>query len=184
LDKRPWYYVSDGLFRLEGKVAGCLTALLSLVFLKMYLNHEMRYSSSFDYLDGSDLAERDFAVFASGFLQDDVDVIIGECKTSGELEEKEKNDTKELGARTGAYLAFATLSSEFTKDDKLFFEQLVASGQKLILVTRKHLEMSYLEVSEYGRGKHWIGRDTELLSRLTIREVLGDEFADKHRLWI
>lgn len=25
LDKRPWHYVSDGLFRLEGKVAGCVT---------------------------------------------------------------------------------------------------------------------------------------------------------------
>jgi hypothetical protein len=183
LDKRPWYYISDGLFRLEGKVAGCLTTVLSLLFLRVFLEHGMRYTSSFEYTDGSDAAERDFAVFATELLQDDVDVIIGECKTSKELEDKEKNDIEQLGARTGAYLAFSKLSREFTEGDKLFFERLVTSGQKPILLTRKHLEMSYLEVSKYGVEKHWGGRHAELASRLTIREVLGDEFADKLRLW-
>jgi hypothetical protein len=183
LDKRPWYYVSDGLFRLEGKTAGCLTTLLSLVFLEMFLPHEMKYSSSFEYLDGTDAAERDFAILASEFMRDDVDVIIGECKTSGELQEKEKRDLRALAERTGAYLAFATLLDEFTKDDKTFFEELVASRKRPILLTRKHMEMSYEEVLDYRHRKRWMGGDTELLSRLTIREVLGDEFVDNHRLW-
>jgi len=184
LDKRPWHYVSDGLFRLEGKVAGCLAAVLSLLFLRIFFTHGMKYVSSFDYTDGGNGAERDFAVIASEFFQDDVDVMIGECKTSKELEQKEKNETKRLGERTGAYLAFSTLSSKFTKDDELFFEQLVESGQKPILLTQKHLEMSYLEIGKYRRAKYWVGRDAELLSRLTIREILGDEFADKHGLRI
>ena len=184
LDKRPWYYVSDGLFRLEGKTAGCLTTLLSLAFLEMFLRDEMKYSPSFEYLDGTDAAERDFAVVASEFMRDDVDVIIGECKTSMELQEKEKRDLRELGGRTGAYLAFATLLDEFTKDDKMFFEGLVASRIRPILLTRKHMEMPYVQVLDYRSGKRWMGGETELLSRLTIREALGDEFADKHRLWV
>ncbi len=184
LDKNPWHYVSDGLFRLEGKVAGCLTAVLSLVFLKIFLEHEMKYAPSFDYADGKHGAERDFAVLASEFLQDDVDVIIGECKTSKELEEKEKNDIKLIGERTGAYLAISTLSTEFTENDKAFFEELVAAKQKPILLTRRHLEMAYLEVSKYRHQGRGLGRDAELLSRLTIIDVLGKAFADKHRLWL
>jgi hypothetical protein len=33
LDGKSWFYVSDGLFRLEGKVAGSPTTVLSLLFL-------------------------------------------------------------------------------------------------------------------------------------------------------
>ena len=46
------------------------------------------------------------------------------------------------------------------------------------------MEMPYLQILDYGRANHWAGRDAELLSRLTVREVLGKEFAEKHRLWI
>lgn len=184
LDKRPWHYVSDGLFRLEGKVAGCLTAILSLVLLNNFLSHQMKYAPSFDYVDGTNAAERDFAVLASEFLQDDVDVIIGECKTSKELGEKEKNDMKVIGERTGAYLAFATLSPEFTDNDKAFFEELVACKQKPILLTRRHLEMSYLDTSKYLHQGRGLGRHPEILSRLTIIDVLGKPFADKHGLWV
>jgi hypothetical protein len=183
LDKRPWHYVSDGLMRLEGRVAGCLTAILSLIFVQRFLSHGMKYVPSFEYTDGTHGAERDFAVLTSEFFQDDVDVIIGECKTSKGLEEKEKNDIRILGQRTGAYLAFATLSTEFTVGDKLFFEQLVESKQKPILLTRGHLEMPYLEISTYRHQSRGPGRDAEVLSRLTIIDVLGKAFASKHRIW-
>jgi hypothetical protein len=184
LDKRPWHYVSDGLFRLEGKMEGCLTTLLTLVFLGNFFEHGMQYSPSFEYADGAKAAERDFAVFDSDFFQDDVNVIIGECKTSQELDEKEKHDINELGSRTGAFLAIATLSEEFTMDDKAFFEELVASGKRPILLARKHLQMPYLEILDYGRSARLTGRNAELLSRLSVREVLGKEFAEKHRLWL
>jgi hypothetical protein len=78
----------------------------------------------------------------------------------------------------------ATLSNEFTSGDKTFFEELVASGKRPILLTRKHMEMSYLETLEYGRAKQWGGRDADLLSRLTIRKMLGKEFAYGHGLWV
>jgi hypothetical protein len=184
LDKRPWHYVSDGLFRLEGKVAGCLTAILSLVFLENFLSHQMKYVPSFDYVDGPNSAERDFAILASEFFQDDVDVIVGECKTSKELEEKEKNDIRALGERTGAYLAISTLSSEFPARDKAFFEELVALKLKPILLTRRHLEMPYMDVGEYRHQGLGIDRDVEVLSRLTIIDVLGKDFADRHKLWL
>jgi hypothetical protein len=181
-----WRYVVDGLFRLKGKVAGCLTAILSLLFLEQFLSHEAKYVSSFDYSDGTTHAERDFALLMSGFLQEDVDVVIGECKSLSELKQNQRDAVKRLGEKTGAYLAFCTLSEVFTPDDKLFFEQLLVARQKLILLTRKHLEMPYLEISKYRHESRWIGRKVELISRLTIREVLGDEVADKHRLhlWV
>ncbi len=184
LDGMSWYYVSDGLFRLEGKVAGCLTTILSLLFLDQFVGHDMRYAPSFDYTDGTTHGERDFALFTSRFLQEDVDVVIGECKSLKEMEENQRNAIKRLGEKTGAYLAFCTLADEFAPDDKLFFEQLIVAGQRPILLTRKHLEMSYMDVGKYRHDTRWIGRDVELISRLTIREVLGDEFAEKHRLRI
>lgn len=181
LDGMPWAYVSDGLFRLEGKVAGCLTTVLSLLFLDhFFFGDDVRYTPSFDYTDGTTHGERDFALFASEFLQEDVDVIIGECKSLKEIGENQKDAIKQLGEKTGAYLAFCTLSDEFTADDKLFFEQLVIGEQRPILLTRKHLEMPHLDIGTYRHDTHWIGRDVELISRLTIREVLGEAFADKH----
>jgi hypothetical protein len=182
LDGKSWFYVSDGLFRLEGKVAGSPTTVLSLLFLEHFVSHNVTYVPSFDYADGATQGERDFALFSTDFLGGDLDVVIGECKSLQEMKENQREAIMRLGERTGAYLAFSTLSDEFTSDDKLFFERLVFAGQKPILLTRKHLEMPYLEIGEYRRDVHWYGRGAELLFRLTIKEVLGDEFAKKHWL--
>jgi hypothetical protein len=184
LDKRPWHYISDGLFRLQGKVAGCIPAVLSLIFLSTFLENETRYVPSFEYTDSTVAAERDYAVLASTFLEPDVEVIIGECKTGRELEEKDKADIRLIGERTGAYVAISTLSAEFTINDKTFFEELVTAGQKPILLTSHHLDMSYMAVSKYRHQAHGIVRGAELLSRLTIIDVLGKDFANKHRLWV
>lgn len=181
LDGMPWCYVSDGLFRLEGKVAGCLTTILSLLFLSHFVDYGMKYVPSFDYADGATVGERDFAVFTSAFLQEDVDVIIGECKSLKDISENQRSAIERLGEKTGAYLAFCTLSDEFIADDKLFFERLVSAGQRPILLTRKHLEMPYLEIGKYRHQTRWLGRRVELISRLTIREVLGEPFADSHQ---
>ncbi len=176
-----WRYTVDGLFRLKGKLAGCLTTILALLFLEHFIGHGVKYAPSFDYTDGTIHGERDFALFASEFLQEDVDVIIGECKSLKEIGENQKDAIKQLGEKTGVYLAFCTLSLEFSTDDKLYFEQLVIGGQRPILLTQKHLEMSYMDIGRYRDDTHWMGRDVELLSRLTLREVLGEAFADKHR---
>jgi hypothetical protein len=184
LDKRPWHYVSDGLFRLQGKVEGCLTTALSLIFLETFLEHDTKYVSSFEYADGDVHSERDFAVLASDFFEPDVDVIIGECKTMRELGEKDRTDIKLIGERTGAYLAISTLSAEFSENDKAFFRELVSSKQKPILLNSNHLDMRYMEVSTYRNQGRGVERGAELLSRLTIIDVLGKEFADSHKLWI
>jgi hypothetical protein len=181
LDGVPWSYVSDGLFRLEGKVAGCVTTILSMLFLDHFLGYGVKFVPSFDYADGAAVGERDFAIFASEFLQEDVDVIIGECKSLKDIEENQRTASKRLGENTGAYLAFCTLCDEFRADDKRFFEQLIEAGQRPILLTRKHLEMPYLEIGKYRHQSRWLGSRVELISRLTIREVLGEPFADKHR---
>jgi hypothetical protein len=184
LDGRDLYYVSDGLFRLEGKVAGSLTSLLSLLFIRQFAGHDAKYAPSFDYMDGTTPGERDFAVFASKFLRQDLDVIIGECKSLKEIGTNQRNAISQLGQRTGAYLAFCTLSDEFSADDRSFFIELVAAGQRPIFLTRKHLEMPYQEIGKYRHENFWPGRDAELLSRLTIRETLGGDFADKYRLHV
>jgi hypothetical protein len=180
LDKNPWHYVSDGLFRLEGKVAGCLTAILSLVFLNLFVDHGLKYVASFDYTNGPDAAERDFAVLSSGILQDDVDVIVGECKTSKEIEENQKKDIELLGEKTGAFLAFSTLCEDFTANDKAFFEELVIAGRRPILLTRRHLEMNYLAVGDYRHSGGGVGRDADVLSRQTVADALGRPFAEKY----
>lgn len=184
LEKSPWYYVSDGIFRLEGKVAGCFTGILSLIFLRLFLSPTMKYVSSFEYKDAAGSAERDYAVLTCEFMADDVDVIIGECKTSKELKPKEKNDSKLLGRSTGAYLAFSTLSRDFSDADKQFFTELIDGGQKLILLTAKHLGMSTAEISQYHIRNRVMCRDVELLSRLTTIDLLGKPFADKHHIWV
>ena len=180
LDKRPWHFVSDGLFRLEGKAAGCVAIALSLLFFRNLLHSDMKYLASFDYADGNARAERDYAVLTSDFFDDGVDVIFGECKTSKELEEKQKNDITRLADSTAAYLAFSTLSDEFTDNDKEFFRQLVAAGKKPILLARKHLEMDSLKLSEWQAQKYWGASNTEFASFLTIRDVLGEKFAQSH----
>jgi hypothetical protein len=179
-----WRYTVDGLFKLKGKLGGCLTTILTLLFLEHFIGHDVKYAPSFDYTDGPNHGERDFALFASEFLQEDTDVIIGECKSLKEIGENQKDAIKQLGEKTGAYLAFGALSDEFSADDKLYFEQLVVGGQRPILLTRKHLEMSYIDIGKYRHDNRWMGRDVELLTRLTVGEVLGGEFAKKHRLGI
>jgi hypothetical protein len=179
-----WRYTVDGLFRLKGKLAGCLTTILALLFLRHFIGYDVKFVPSFDYTDGPIHGERDFALFASEVLQEDVDVIIGECKSLKEIGENQKDAIKQLGERTGAYLAFCTLSDGFSVDDKLYFEQLVVGRQRPILLTRKHLEMSYMDIGKFQHDPHWLGRDVELLCRLTIKEILGDDFAHKHGLGV
>ena len=182
LDKFPWHYASDGLFRLEGKVAGSVTSILTLAFLQSYLEqHDLKYVPSFNYADASSgSAERDFAVLSSDFFRDDVDVVIGECKTAKGLDEKQKRDIKALGVKTGAFLAFSTLSSGFTVDDKKFFEELVTAELHPILLSRNHLEMPSMEVSHYRTSARGLGHGADVLSRQTITEILGRDFAERH----
>lgn len=105
-------------------------------------------------------------------------------KSSRELEEKGKNDILTVGQRTGAYVAISTLSSDFTGSDKRYFEELVERGVKPILLTRRHLEMSYIDVSNYRRQVRGFRRDVDTLARLTASEILGEAFAVKHGLGV
>ncbi len=199
IGENPWECISDGLFTLPGKMAGCITAATALVSLSHFLHHDFRYVASFEYGDASGEAERDFAIMTSELLRNDVDLIFGECKTaesfdggdgdakdvnSFDLQDKEKNHMQELGKRTGAYLAFCTLAPDFSDSDKNFFASLVEDKQKLILLTRTHLEMDYIRAMKYTSERHAPLRDVELLSRLTVIDVLGKEVAEKNRIWL
>jgi hypothetical protein len=123
LNKEQWRYVVDGLFRLKGKMSGCLTTILALLFLRYFVGHDVKYVPSFNYRDGTNHGERDFALFASELLRQDVDVIIGECKSENELERGQRDGIRNMGEQTGAYLAFCTLSHTYTADEKSYFEQ-------------------------------------------------------------
>ena len=183
LDYQTWSFVSNGLFRLEGKMAGCVTSILALIFFQFCLGFDTKIVSSFDYKGPEGAGERDFAILTSETFQEDVDVIVGECKTTHDLEDKEKKDIKDLGLATGAYIAFAIDASDFSDNDKVYFRELVEAGVKPILLVRKHLEMSYIQTGEY-RHKAVALRHAEALHRLTVIDALGSEFADKHYIWI
>jgi hypothetical protein len=199
IGENPWECISDGLFTLPGKMAGCITAATALASLSHFLHYDFKYVASFDYADGSGKAERDFAIMTSGLLRNAVDLIFGECKTAegfgkadgnaqdancSKLRDKEKNDMRELGKRTGAYLAFCTLAADFSAADKEFLVSLVEEKQKLILLTKTHLEMDYIRAGKYASERHAPLSDVELLSRLTVIDVLGKEVAEKNRLWL
>ena len=200
LGENPWHYVSDGLFTLPRKVAGCLTSAAALVCLQHFLHHDFKFVSSFEYSAGANQAERDFAIFASSVFRNDVDLIFGECKTSEnllsggtsvgstgppDLQQKEKDDMRDLGKRTGSYLAFCTFAADFSDADKEFFREMVREKQKLILLTKTHLEMDYMAAGKFlGRSRGAPLRIVEQLSRLTTIDTLGNEFAMANEIWI
>jgi len=183
LDRQTWSYVSNGLFRLEGKMAGCVTTILALIFFRSCLGLDTRIVSSFDYSGPDGAGERDFAILSSDTFQEDVDVIIGECKTTLDLKDKEKKDIKDLGLATGAYIAFAIDAADFSDDDKAYFRELVEAEIRPILLVRKHLEMSYIETGEYRHRAVALRSDADALHRLTVIDTLGSEFAKKHYIW-
>jgi hypothetical protein len=184
LVRQTWSYVSNGLFRLEGKMAGCVTTILALIFFRFCLGFDTKIVSSFDYTGPAGAGERDFAIFSSDMFQEDVDVIIGECKTALDLKDKEKKDIKEMVLATGAYIAFATDAVEFSEADKAYFKELVEAGTKPILLVRKHLEMSYIEIGNYRHRAVAARSDAEALHRLTIIDALGEQFARAHYMYI
>jgi hypothetical protein len=184
LTGRTWCYVSNGLFRLEGKMAGCVTTILALIFFRFCLGFDTKIVSSFDYQGPEGAGERDFAILTSETFQEDVDVIIGECKTAYDLKDKEKKDIKDLGLATGAYIAFAIDAVDFSDDDKAYFRDLVEVGIKPILLVRKHLEMPYIETGEFRHRAVALQSDADALHRLTVIDTLGSDFANKHYIWI
>jgi hypothetical protein len=184
LDRRTWSYVSNGLFRLEGKMVGCVTTILALLFFRSCLGFNTKIVSSFDYTGPAGGGERDFAIFSSDTFEEDVDVIIGECKTTLDLKDKEKKDIKEMALATGAYIAFATDAAEFSEADKTYFVELVEAGIKPILLVRKHLEMSSMETGKYLHRALALRTDVEAVHRLTVIDALGNEFAHAHHIYI
>jgi hypothetical protein len=106
-------------------MAGCVTTILALIFFRFCLGLDTRIVSSFDYSGPDGAGGRDFAILSSDTFQEDVDVIIGECKTTLDLKDKEKKDFKDLGLTTGAYIAFAIDAADFSDDDKAYFRELV-----------------------------------------------------------
>ena len=84
----------------------------------------------------------------------------------------------------GAYLAFCTLAPDFSVADKEFFVSLVEEKQRLILLTKTHLEMDYIQAGKYTSDCHAPLSDVELLSRLTVIDTLGEEVAKKNRIWL
>lgn len=165
-------------------MAGCVTTILALIFFRFCLGFDTKIVSSFDYTGPGGAGERDFAIFTSDTFQEDVDVIVGECKTAFDLKDKEKKDIKDMGLATGAYVAFATDTAEFSETDKAYFKELVVAGIKPILLVRKHLEMSYIETGEYRHKVVRLRSDAEALHQLTVIDTLGNEFARAHHILI
>ncbi len=184
LGRHAWSYVSNGLFRLEGKMSGCVTTILALIFFRFCLGFDTRTVLSFDYSGPDGAGERDFAILTADTFQEDVDVIVGECKSTLDLKDKEKKDIKGLGLATGAYIAFAIDNADFSEDDKAYFRELVEAGIKPILLVRKHLEMSYIEAGNYRHKAFALRSGADALHRLTVIDTLGSEFAKKHYIWV
>ena len=85
LDWTTWNYMSDGFYRSTNKLDGNISVLLALNFINYVFDHTIHYVPSFDYSDESGPHELDFAIVASEFLHDRVDLIFGEAKSGADL---------------------------------------------------------------------------------------------------
>jgi hypothetical protein len=130
--------------------------------------------------------------------RNDVDVIFGECKTGESfdgitsdgttsnqlgLQDKERKYTR-TRAENWCIPPFCTFATDFSDADKEFFVGLVVEKQKLILLTKTHLEVDYIQAGKYVSANRGLLRDAELLSRLTVMETLGKDVAEKNHIWI
>jgi hypothetical protein len=151
------------------------------------LGHSTHFSASFDYEIDAGQHEMDFAVITGGdIFGREVEVIFGESKSGTALNEDERKKLKAFGVKTGAYLCFCTMADDFDEKDKVFFRDLVASGIKIIMLTRELLEMDDFECLRFsnennpGRSK----TKADWLLRLTIVRILGEKFAQEHHIWL
>jgi hypothetical protein len=185
LDTAKWHYVSDGFFRTSNKLDGNITILLTLNFLDHMLGHSNHFSASFDYEIDAGQHEMDFAVITGGdIFGREVEVIFGESKSGTALNEDERKKLKAFGIKTGAYLCFCTMADDFDEKDKVFFRNLVASGVKIIMLTRELLEMDYFACLQFSNENN-TGRSrtkADWLLRLTIVRILGEKFAQEHHI--
>ena len=186
LDSVAWYYISDGFYRSANSLDGNITVLLALNFMERALDHGMHYVPSFDYCDEFGHHEMDFAMIAAHFLGDQVDLIFGEAKSGSDLNKDEHQKLKTFASKAKGYFCFCTLSDDFSETDKSFFQDLVESKVKVILLTRELLEMDYFDWITF-RNKHSRGgncSESDWLFRITVPSVLGKEFAQKQRIWL
>jgi hypothetical protein len=67
LEAQRWHYRADGLFMLDGKMAGCMSVLLAILHIRAWANIDFHYHLSFNYKDGARDDEADFMCFHKGF---------------------------------------------------------------------------------------------------------------------
>lgn len=185
IHEHEWYLASDGLFRSANKLDGNITVLLALNFFDHVLDHDLRYAPSFDYKIEDKQNEMDFGIISTGMFRE-VETIFGESKSGASLSDDERTKLKLFGEKTGSYICFCTLSEDFSDADKDYFRELYDGGVKIILLTKALLEMDYFDLLKYksdnnpGRSK----TTPDWLSRLSIINILGAEFAKKHHIWL
>jgi hypothetical protein len=172
LESEKWHYRSDGLFALDGRMAGCLSVLLAILHIKTWVTN-LHYYTSFNYTDGSQPHEADFMCFARGF-NDEVEIVVGEAKTRQSLDVHEIVRMGDLAARLDAWLVFSKLEGEFSDEDKEHFRNLRADGRRLILLDGSMLEAEPDEIM-HSKSEAFRIDASELgrLSAVTMDRVIG-----------
>jgi hypothetical protein len=172
LESEKWHYRSDGLFALDGRMAGCLSVLLAILHIKTWVTN-LHYYTSFNYTDGSQPHEADFMCFARGF-NDEVEIVVGEAKTRQSLDVHEIVRMEDLAARLDAWLVFSKLEGEFSDEDKEHFRNLRADGRRLILLDGSMLEAEPDEIM-HSKSEAFRIDASELgrLSAATMDRVIG-----------
>lgn len=185
IHEHEWYLASDGIFRSANKLDGNITVLLALNFFDHILDHDLRYTPSFDYKIEDKQNEMDFGIISTGIFRE-VETIFGESKSGTSLSDDERAKLKIFGEKSGSYICFCTLSEDFSDGDKCYFRELYDGGVKIILLTKNLLGMNYFDLFKYKSDKN-PGRSKttpDWLMRLSIINILGAEFAKKHYIWL
>lgn len=172
LEGEKWHYRSDGLFALDGKMAGCLSVLLAILHLQTWGTH-LHYYPSFNYSDGAEAHEADFICFVRG-VSDELEIVVGEAKTRQSLDPHEVVRMGDLASRLDAWLVFSKLEGEFSNEDKEHFKTLRAAGRRLILLDGSALEAEPDEIMRMrSEARQMVRGEMASLSAMTTHRIIG-----------
>jgi hypothetical protein len=179
LDRFPWRYRSDGLFKLDGGAQGCIAVALTMSFLARFT--DWSWGTLFvhpSFLIADDTNRQEIEVDCAALLPSfrDPAVVFAEVKTGNDFGPEDVLKLKTVALRTGAYLAFSTLAPGFTDAEIALFNTLRSHGCKLILLRRSHLELDGFRMYDYI-NMCCASRYSPLegLSRQTTRRTLDQE---------
>jgi len=162
IDGTTWSYRLSGLLGKGDNQQGAIPVVITLLQL-FHVTHSFGndiYSTGLDLefkKDGKDRKiEIDLAFFdlSERYSKNDIEILIGECKTKNEITKKSINNllnAKQFLEKSGVkcHLIFSKTKDKFSQNEINHFKKLVTKGIDPILFTSNELEPWYINLYKY-----------------------------------